>query len=90
MGLWFARKRRKARTIIEDLEVLQNNGRRSSRRLNHTTPALLNRDDDFIQRVLRDMYGSDVNRIVVDSNTGFEAGKAVLDKLGGVKHRRDC
>jgi len=52
-------------------------------------PALLNRDDDFIQRVLRDMYGSDVNRIVVDSNT-FEAGKAVLDKLGGVKHRRDC
>jgi len=41
-------------------------------------PALLNRDDDFIQRVLRDMYGSDVNRIVVDSNTGSEV-QAVLE-----------
>jgi len=46
-------------------------------------PALLNRDDDFIQRVLQDMYGSDVNRIVVDSNTGLKRVKQYLTNWVG-------
>jgi ribonuclease E len=39
---------------------------------------LLNRDDDFIQRVLRDMYSNDVNRIVVDSSEGVKRVKKQL------------
>jgi len=41
---------------------------------------LLNRDDDFIQRVLRDMYGADVNRMWLIP-TPAEARKAVLGEL---------
>ncbi|MBE9108627.1 ribonuclease E/G, partial [Nodosilinea sp. LEGE 07298] len=41
-------------------------------------PALLNRDDDFIQRVLRDAYNADVNRIVTDSSTGMKRVKQHL------------
>ncbi|MGK7944737.1 MAG: Rne/Rng family ribonuclease [Microcystaceae cyanobacterium] len=53
--------------IIEDLEFLQKQWESIQQQANATRPpALLNRDDDFIQRVLRDMYSADVNRIVVD------------------------
>jgi len=54
-----------------------------------TTSSTAQTDDDFIQRVL-DMYGSDVNRIVVDSNTGLKRVKQYLTNWSGVKHRRDC
>ncbi|MGF1493110.1 MAG: Rne/Rng family ribonuclease [Microcoleaceae cyanobacterium] len=65
--------------IIEDLEGLQRQWEliqqeASSKR----PPALLNRDDDFIQRVLRDMYSTEVNRIVVDSNPGVKRVKQHL------------
>jgi ribonuclease E len=59
--------------IIEDLEALQKQWEAIQQEANSTrAPALLNRDDDFIQRVLRDMYTADVNRIVVDSHTGVK------------------
>ncbi len=55
-------------TIIEDLENLQRQWETIQEEAQaNRAPALLNRDDDFIQRVLRDMYSADVNRIVVDS-----------------------
>jgi ribonuclease E len=65
--------------IIEDLEMLQKQWEAIQQEANSTrAPALLNRDDDFIQRVLRDMYTGDVNRIVVDSHTGVKRVKQHL------------
>lgn len=84
--------------IIEDLEVLQKQWEAVQQEANSTrAPALLNRDDDFIQRVLRDMYTADVNRIVVDSHTGVKRVKQQLVSWGGgrspegvlIDHHRD-
>lgn len=84
--------------IIEDLEVLQKQWEAIQQEATSTrAPALLNRDDDFIQRVLRDMYTADVNRIVVDSHTGMKRVKQhLLSWSGGrspegvlIDHHRD-
>ena len=84
--------------IIEDLEALQKQWEAIQQEANSTrAPALLNRDDDFIQRVLRDMYTADVNRIVVDSHTGVKRVKQhLLSWSGGrppegvlIDHHRD-
>ncbi|MEM8806544.1 MAG: Rne/Rng family ribonuclease [Cyanobacteria bacterium P01_G01_bin.38] len=65
--------------IIEDLEALQRRWEMIQQEAVSTrAPALLNRDDDFIQRVLRDVYSSDVNRIVTDSHTGLQRVKQHL------------
>jgi ribonuclease E len=65
--------------IIEDLETLQKQWENIQQQaLTTKPPALLNRDDDFIQRVLRDVYNSDVNRIVTDSATGMKRVKQHL------------
>jgi ribonuclease E len=65
--------------ILEDLEQLQKQWESVQQDANSTrAPALLNRDDDFIQRVLRDMYADDVNRIVVDSQQGLKRVKQTL------------
>ena len=70
--------------IIEDLEALQKQWEVIQQEAqSQRPPALLNRDDDFIQRVLRDIYGSDVNRIVVDSNTGLKRVKQYLVNWSG-------
>lgn len=54
--------------IIKDLETLQQQWESIQQQaLTTSAPALLNRDDDFIQRVLRDLYSNEVNRIVVDT-----------------------
>lgn len=59
--------------IIEDLESLQGQWENIQQEAIETSPpSLLNRDDDFIQRVLRDVYSADVNSIVVDSHTGLK------------------
>lgn len=72
--------------IIEDLEALQEQWESICREGGSTrAPALLNRDDDFIQRVLRDVYSNDVNRIVVDSHTGLRRVKQHLMTWGGGK-----
>jgi ribonuclease E len=65
--------------ILEDLEQLQKQWEIVQQDANVTrAPALLNRDDDFIQRVLRDMYSDEVNRIVVDSQQGLKRVKQTL------------
>ncbi|OCQ92879.1 ribonuclease E [Nostoc sp. MBR 210] len=84
--------------IMEDLELLQKQWEAIQQEAQSTrAPALLNRDDDFIQRVLRDMYGADVNRIVVDSSTGLKRVKQYLQNWSGgqtpqgllIDHHRD-
>ena len=70
--------------ILEDLENLQKQWEAVLQEASSTrAPALLNRDDDFIQRVLRDMYTADVNRIVVDSHTGLKRVKQHLLSWSG-------
>ncbi|HEY9664180.1 MAG TPA: Rne/Rng family ribonuclease, partial [Allocoleopsis sp.] len=65
--------------ILEDLESLQKQWENVQQEAMSTRPpSLLNRDDDFIQRVLRDVYSADVNRIVVDSHTGMKRVKQHL------------
>ena len=65
--------------IIEDLEFLQRQWESVQQQANAIRPpALLNRDDDFIQRVVRDVYTSDVNRLVVDSTKGLKRVKQHL------------
>ncbi len=65
--------------ILEDLENLQKQWELIQQEASSTRPpALLNRDDDFIQRVLRDMYSTEVNRIVVDSSHGIKRVKQQL------------
>jgi ribonuclease E len=65
--------------IIEDLEALQRQWETIQQEAESTrAPALLNRDDDFIQRVLRDVYTADVNRIVTDSVSGLKRVKQHL------------
>ncbi|MBE9180782.1 ribonuclease E/G [Oculatella sp. LEGE 06141] len=84
--------------IIEDLETLQKQWENIQQEAVSTRPpSLLNRDDDFIQRVLRDVYSADVNRIVVDSHTGMKRVKQHLTNWSGgrspngvlVDHHRD-
>ncbi|MDJ0689185.1 MAG: Rne/Rng family ribonuclease [Xenococcaceae cyanobacterium MO_188.B32] len=65
--------------IMEDLEFLQKQWESIQYQASYTKPpALLNRDDDFIQRVLRDMYSAEVNSIVVDSQAGVKRVKQQL------------
>ena len=72
--------------ILEDLETLQKQWENVQQEAMTTrAPSLLNRDDDFIQRVLRDVYSTDVNRIVVDSHTGLKRVKQHLINWSGGK-----
>ncbi len=65
--------------IMEDLEFLQKQWESIQYQANYAKPpALLNRDDDFIQRVLRDTYSAEVNTIVVDSSAGVKRVKQQL------------
>ncbi|AFY75019.1 ribonuclease, Rne/Rng family [Synechococcus sp. PCC 7502] len=65
--------------IIEDLGNLQKQWEAIQQEANTTRhPNLLNRDNDFIQKVLRDTYSDDVNRIVTDTNEGLKRVKQHL------------
>lgn len=65
--------------ICEDLRTLQQRWEVIQEEAVSTRPpSLLNRDDDFIQRVLRDVYSDDVNRIVTDTDGGLERTKKHL------------
>ncbi|MEN9251924.1 MAG: Rne/Rng family ribonuclease [Thermostichales cyanobacterium HHBFW_bins_127] len=65
--------------ILDDLEQLKKQWEHiQQQQASSRAPSLLNRDDDFIQRVLRDVYGSDVNRIVTDSPTGVKRVRQAL------------
>ncbi len=70
--------------IMEDLEFLQKQWEAIQERASYTKPpVLLNRDDDFIQKVLRDMYSADVNTIIVDSQAGVKRVKQQLMNWSG-------
>lgn len=70
--------------IMEDLENLKKQWESIQQQAENTKPpALLNRDDDFIQRVLRDIYTNDVNRIVVDSHSALKRVKQQLMNWSG-------
>jgi ribonuclease E len=70
--------------IIEDMEALQRSWEGTTEEaLSNRAPALLTRDDDFIQKVLRDAYSDDVNRIVADSALGLKVVKQHLSTWGG-------
>ncbi|NJL01529.1 MAG: Rne/Rng family ribonuclease [Spirulinaceae cyanobacterium SM2_1_0] len=72
--------------IMEDLEYLQKQWEAVQIQANAATsraPTLLNRDDDFIQRVLRDIYSAEVNRIVVDAPAGVKRVKQQLMNWSG-------
>ncbi len=72
--------------IMEDLEALKQQWESIQQAANTSRPpALLNRDDDFIQKVLRDIYSNEVNRIVVDSNAGVKRVKQQLASWNGGK-----
>ncbi|MBV5260553.1 ribonuclease E/G [Synechococcus moorigangaii CMS01] len=72
--------------IIEDLELLQKQWESIQQQANYgRPPMLINRDDDFIQRVLRDMYSDEVNRIVVDSASAVKRVKSQLMNWQGGK-----
>ena len=84
--------------IIKDLEALQQGWETVQQEaLSTRAPALLNRDDDFIQRVLRDVYSDDVNRIVTDTAEGLERTRQHLSLWGDgrnpvgtlIDHHRD-
>jgi ribonuclease E len=65
--------------IIEDLEYLQKQWEIIQQQaMTSRPPALLDRDDDFIKRVLRDMYSLEVNRIVVDTQSAVKRVKQQL------------
>ncbi|MGQ9864947.1 MAG: Rne/Rng family ribonuclease [Pseudanabaenaceae cyanobacterium] len=72
--------------IVKDLETLQQQW--ESIQLEASSmrgPALLSRDLDFAQKVLRDTYGADVNRIVTDTAEGTRRVKQFLLTWGGGK-----
>jgi len=72
--------------IIEDLEALQRQWETIQQEaLTSRAPCLLNRDDDFIQKVLRDVHSAEVNRIVVDSQNGTKRVKQHLLNWSGGK-----
>ncbi|TVQ41915.1 MAG: Rne/Rng family ribonuclease [Gloeocapsa sp. DLM2.Bin57] len=65
--------------IMEDLENLLSQWESIEQQSNQNKPpALLNRDDDFIQKVLREAYTNEVNRIVADSPAGLKRVKQQL------------
>ena len=65
--------------IMEDLEFLQKQWETIQYQANYAKPpVLLNRDDDFIQRVLRDTFSAEVNTIVADSSSGVKRIKQQL------------
>jgi len=65
--------------MIEDLEQLKKLWEDIQQQYQAARgPGLLSRDDDFIQRVLRDVYSEDVNRIVTDSPAGAKRVRSYL------------
>jgi ribonuclease E len=65
--------------LIDDLEALLRQWEGIQQAAETASPpVLLNRDEDFIHRVLRDFYGPDVARVVVDSTEAVSRVQAFL------------
>ena len=69
--------------LIDDLEALLRQWEAIQQAAESANPpVLLNRDEDFVHRVLRDLYNPEVARIVLDSPEGVARANAFL----GVDH----
>ncbi|MBM5826055.1 MAG: Rne/Rng family ribonuclease [Cyanobacteria bacterium M_surface_10_m2_119] len=65
--------------LIEDLEALLRQWEAIQAAAESASPpVLLNRDEDFIHRVLRDLYNPDVVQVVVDSGAAVARANAFL------------
>ncbi|MFQ3679431.1 MAG: Rne/Rng family ribonuclease [Pseudanabaenaceae cyanobacterium] len=72
--------------IVKDLETLQQQWETIQLEAGSLRgPALLSRDLDFAQKVLRDTYSAEVNRIVTDTAEGTRRVKQFLLTWGGGK-----
>ena len=80
--------------IIDDLESLLRQWEAIQQAAETAQPpVLLNRDEDFIHRVLRDLYSTDVLRVVVDSQDAVGRVNAFLGPDQGnliVEHHEDA
>ncbi len=69
--------------LIDDLESLLHQCEAIQQAAeNYTPPVLLNRDEDFIYRVLRDHASTGVERIIVDDSKSVEKVKKFLSQDG--------
>ncbi len=69
--------------LIDDLEALLKQWEAIQQAADTATPpVLLNRDEDFIHRVLRDHIGPNLNRVVVDDHNAVERIKGFLAQDG--------
>ena len=69
--------------LIDDLEALLRQWEAIQQAAESANPpVLLNRDEDFVHRVLRDLYTPEVVRVVLDSPEGVSRAKAFL----GIDH----
>lgn len=70
-------------SIIEDLDSLQRQWEGIQQESSTIRfPSLLDRENDFVQRVLRDAYSNDINRIVTDTSDGLRRVKQHLLNWG--------
>jgi len=72
--------------IIEDMENLQRQWEGIQQEYQTARgPNLLDRERDFVTKVLRDLYSADVNRIVIDTLDGLRRVKQQLQNWGDGK-----
>ena len=72
--------------IIEDLDNLQRQWEAIQQEYQSAkSPTLLDRERDFVTRVLRDLYSADVNRIVIDTADGLKRVQQQLQNWGDGK-----
>jgi ribonuclease E len=65
--------------LIDDLEALLRQWEAIQAAAEEAAPpVLLNRDEDFVHRVLRDLYTADLARVVVDSSAAVARAQAFL------------
>ena len=70
--------------LIDDLESLLRQWEAIQKAAETAAPpVLLNRDEDFIHRILRDHTGLDLERVVVESPSGVERVRSFMGEEGG-------
>jgi len=69
--------------LCQDINILTNLWGKIVNRSNHgPVPNLLHRDLELVQRILRDIFTEDVDRLIIDSSYDYEKILDLLDVLG--------
>jgi len=69
--------------LCQDINILTNLWGKIVSRSNHgPVPNLLHRDLELVQRILRDIFTEDVDRLIIDSSYDYEKILDLLDVLG--------